>query len=112
MPSTAELQSLVTMEAMAAGKPVVAADAMALPHLVRPGRTGWLFTPGDVVELASCLRQLLDDPAVAARMGAAGRELIAEHGIEATISRYEKVYESVRPRPLAMPYGRELVHAA
>ncbi|WP_279579901.1 glycosyltransferase [Fodinicola feengrottensis] len=38
MPSTAELQSLVTMEAMAAGKPVVAANAMALPHLVRPGK--------------------------------------------------------------------------
>ena len=37
MPGVAELQSLVTLEAMAAGRPVVAADAVALPHLVRPG---------------------------------------------------------------------------
>src|SRR5690606_13053729 len=34
MPSIAELQSIATMEAMASGLPVVAADAMALPHLV------------------------------------------------------------------------------
>ncbi|WP_163512571.1 glycosyltransferase [Fodinicola acaciae] len=112
MPSTAELQSLVTMEAMAAGKPVVAADAMALPHLVRPGRTGSLFTPGDVSELAACLRKLLDDPELAGRMGAAGRELVAQHGIETTISRYEKVYESVRPQLRELPYARELAHAA
>ena len=48
MPGIAELQSLVTLEAMASGTPVIAADAMALPHLVRPGRNGWLYRPGDV----------------------------------------------------------------
>jgi len=42
MPGVAELQSLATLEAMAAGTPVIAADAMALPHLVRPGRNGGL----------------------------------------------------------------------
>jgi hypothetical protein len=40
MPGTAELQSLATLEAMASATPVVAADAMALPHLVRPVRSG------------------------------------------------------------------------
>ena len=45
MPGVAELQSLVTLESMAAGLPVVAADAMALPHLVRPGRNGRLYPP-------------------------------------------------------------------
>jgi glycosyltransferase involved in cell wall biosynthesis len=48
MPGTAELQSLVTMEAMAAGLPIVAADAAALSHLVKPGVNGSLFRPGDV----------------------------------------------------------------
>ena len=39
MPGVAELQSIATLEAMASGLPVVAADAMALPHLVGPART-------------------------------------------------------------------------
>ncbi|WP_326686131.1 glycosyltransferase [Streptomyces sp. NBC_01795] len=54
---------MVTMEAMAAGKPVVAADAMAQPHPVHPGRNGYLFPPGDVRALADRLMELLDDPA-------------------------------------------------
>jgi glycosyltransferase involved in cell wall biosynthesis len=48
MPSIAELQSIATMEAMASGRPVVAADAMALPHLVHDGDNGYLFPPDDV----------------------------------------------------------------
>ena len=43
MPSIAELQSIVTMEAMASALPVVAANAMALPHLVHDGENGYLF---------------------------------------------------------------------
>jgi 1,2-diacylglycerol 3-alpha-glucosyltransferase len=51
----AELQSLVTMEALATGKPVVVAQAMALPHLVDQGRNGYTFPPGDVAALAEAL---------------------------------------------------------
>ena len=47
MPSIAELQSIVTMEAMASALPVVAANAMALPHLVHDGENGYLFEPGE-----------------------------------------------------------------
>ncbi|HET6260385.1 MAG TPA: glycosyltransferase [Pseudonocardia sp.] len=93
MPGVAELQSLVTLESMAAGLPVVAADAMALPHLVRPGRNGWLYTPGDVPELTTRLALLLSDPAMRRRMGAAGREIVAEHAIGATLSTFEGIYE-------------------
>ncbi|GJF05254.1 glycosyltransferase [Pseudonocardia sp. D17] len=92
MPGIAELQSLVTLEAMSAGKPVVAADAMALPHLVRPGRNGWLYTPGDVDGLAAALGALLADPATRARMGAASREIVAGHALDATLDRFEEVY--------------------
>ncbi|MCE3554987.1 glycosyltransferase [Pseudonocardia sp. RS11V-5] len=99
MPGVAELQSLVTLEAMAAGKPVVAADAMALPHLVRPGRTGWLFPPGDVDVLTSVLAALLADPAARRRMGAAARELVAGHALDATLDAFEEVYDRVAARP-------------
>ena len=67
MPGVAELQSLATMEAMAAGKPVVAANAVALPHLVRPGDNGWLFEPGDIAGLAKALGAVLDTPETVAR---------------------------------------------
>ncbi len=53
MPSIAELQSLVTMEAMACGLPVVGANAVALPHLIKDKRNGFLFKPGDYKELAA-----------------------------------------------------------
>lgn len=95
MPGIAELQSLVTLEAMAAGNPVIAADAMALPHLVRPGRNGWLFQPGNVGELATHLTTLLGNPALREQMGAASRELVGEHDIAATLDRYEDIYRDV-----------------
>ncbi|WP_143261948.1 glycosyltransferase, partial [Allokutzneria sp. NRRL B-24872] len=95
MPGIAELQSLVTMEAMAAGKPVVAADAMALPHLVHPGRNGWLFPPGNVLVLAARLAQVLGDEQMLKRMGAASAEMIAQHAISATLERFEALYRKV-----------------
>lgn len=99
MPGVAELHSLVTLEAMSAGLPVVAADAMALPHLVRPGRNGWLYPPGDVDALAARLAQLLADPDLRRRMGAASRRLVARHDLSATLDAFEAVYERVAGRP-------------
>lgn len=101
MPGIAELQSLVTLEAMASGKPVVAADAMALPHLVHPGRNGWLYQPGDIDELTSHLAALLADPALRGRMGAASRELVGEHDIVATLDRFEGIYRDLITRAAA-----------
>ncbi|NUS64053.1 MAG: glycosyltransferase [Saccharothrix sp.] len=99
MPGIAELQSLATMEAMAAGKPVVVADAMALPHLCKPGRNGWLFTPGDVRGLADRLHAVTADPTVTARMGAASSDLIAAHAIDTTLETFEALYA----RALGLP---------
>jgi glycosyltransferase involved in cell wall biosynthesis len=95
MPGIAELQSIVTLESMAAGKPVVAANAMALPHLVRPGYNGWLFTPGDVGELALRLSTLVSDSELRTRMGQHSREIVANHDFEATLDRFEDLYHQV-----------------
>lgn len=92
MPGVAELQSLATMEAMAAGRPVVAADAVALPHLVRPGRNGWLYAPGDVQALADRLTSVFEQPGALARMGAASRELVSHHDVEASLDTFEGLY--------------------
>jgi glycosyltransferase involved in cell wall biosynthesis len=98
MPGIAELQSLVTLEAMASATPVIAADAMALPHLVRPGRNGWLYRPGDIGELTARLTTLLGDAALRRRMGAASRELVNEHAIGATLDRFEGIYREAIAR--------------
>lgn len=98
MPGVAELQSLVMLEAMAAGRPVVAADAMALPHLVEPGRNGWLYRPGDVGELAMRLTMLIADPGLRRRMGTRSREIVARHDFAATLDRFERIYTTVMDR--------------
>jgi glycosyltransferase involved in cell wall biosynthesis len=107
MPGVAELQSLATMEAMAAGKPVIAADAMALPHLVHPGRNGWLYQPGDIAALAGHLLCLLTDQQTCARMGAASRLFIADHALDRTLERFESLYRQVLGRSL-VPARRDL----
>ncbi|MEU8349794.1 glycosyltransferase [Streptomyces sp. NPDC048845] len=96
MPGIAELQSLVMLEAMAAGRRVVAAEAVALPHLVHPGRNGLLYRPGDVAGLAAALADLLADPATRARMGAGGREAAAAHDLDAALDVFEDVASDVR----------------
>lgn len=93
MPSTAELQSIATMEAMATGLPVVAADAMALPHLVRDGANGRLLRPDDATDMAEKLERVLrltDE-----EYGAFQRhslEIVAPHDIETTITAFERLY--------------------
>lgn len=63
IPSEAELQSLTTMEAMATGLPVVAANAYALAELVCHERNGFLASPGRAGEMAAYLDILVSDPA-------------------------------------------------
>jgi glycosyltransferase involved in cell wall biosynthesis len=106
MPGTAELQSLATMEAMAAGKPVVAANAMALPHLVRPGRNGWLYPPGDVTELARLIADILTDEQTTTAMGKASLELIAAHDLGSTVDQFERVYLDITAHPMAVALQR------
>lgn len=100
MPGVAELQSLATMEAMAAGKPVVAADAVALPHLVLSGRNGWLYPPGDVAALAGRIAALFEQPGALASMGETSRELIAGHDVRRSLDTFEDLYRTAMGRPV------------
>jgi glycosyltransferase involved in cell wall biosynthesis len=96
--SIAELQSIATMEAMASGLPVVAADAVALPHLVHDGENGYLFTPGDVDELAAKLTTVLtQSPEERLRMQRASLEGVKVHDMRRTLDTFEALY---RDEPL------------
>lgn len=96
--SIAELQSIATMEAMASGLPIVAANAVALPHLVHEGENGYLFEPGDADELAARLTDVLTAaPEERERMQQASLDAVAVHDITRTLDTFEALY---RGRPL------------
>jgi glycosyltransferase involved in cell wall biosynthesis len=97
MPSIAELQSIATMEAMASGRPVIAADAMALPHLVHDCDNGYLFPPDDADALADRLRLILNaDQQELNRLSENSLHLIQSHDIERTIRIFENLYVGIR----------------
>ncbi|NYD22176.1 glycosyltransferase [Kineococcus aurantiacus] len=96
---TAELQSLVVLEAMACGLPVLGVDACALPHLVRDGDNGFLFPHARPSALAARLALLLADPGLRSRMGARSHEIAAEHDERHTLARFEELY-ALRTRSL------------
>jgi len=106
MPSIAELQSIVTMEAMASALPVVAANAMALPHLVHDGENGFLFEPGDAQQMADRIEQILRMPEPElTRMKRESLRFIAAHDIQRTLSTFESLY---RGEPVSDPLTEPL----
>jgi len=91
------LTELVTplkpLEAMAAGRAVVASDVGGHRELVRDGETGLLFRAGDVAALAAALDRVLGDPGLRARLGEAGRRFVRrERTWEASVAGYGPVY--------------------
>lgn len=66
------------LEALACGTPVVATAVGGLRETIIPGQTGWTYPPGDASALADAIVAALSDPASAARLAAAGRELVRQ----------------------------------
>ncbi len=82
------------IEAMALGKPVVATRCGGPEEVVADGETGFIVPPRDPEATAAAVLKLLSDPALAARMGAAGRKRVEHHfTAEAYTRRIEAVIE-------------------
>ena len=75
-PTLYEGSSLVTLEAMAHRRAVVASAAGGIPDKVKPGENGWLVPPGDASALAAAISGALADEARRARYGTAGRRIV------------------------------------
>jgi glycosyltransferase involved in cell wall biosynthesis len=96
VPSLFEGFSLPLVEAMACATPVVATTAGALPEVAGPdGHAALLVPAGDAQALAAAIGQLLDDEALRARLGAAGRARVVDRftwraAAEQTVSAYRR----------------------
>lgn len=101
LPSEAELQGLVLLEAAASGLPLVGANALAIPEIVHHGVNGYLHVPGDSQDLADRLADLLADPELRREMGRRGLELVSRHAIPESIRQYEEVYREAISRTSA-----------
>lgn len=90
--SIAELQSLVTMEAMASGLPILAVDIAALPELVRHGQNGYQFSLNDQGSLTRAITKIFDDDALQKKFSEKSLAIIQQHSIARTIDIFEKLY--------------------
>lgn len=90
--STIETQGIVALEAMASGLPLVVPNAGALPELVKNGENGYLFSPDDPLDLAGKTAKILNDPALAKKMGERSLEMVETHQIEKSFDHFEKIY--------------------
>jgi rhamnosyl/mannosyltransferase len=101
MPSTARAEQfgLVQLEAMNCGKPVVATRlGTGVEYVTLDGLTGLVVEPGNVESLVQALNRLFADPALRARLGAAGRQRVADvFSLRQMIDRTVAVYRQLVP---------------
>jgi glycosyltransferase involved in cell wall biosynthesis len=96
LPSAYEGLPNVVLEAMRFRKPVVATAAPGTTEVVVDGETGLLVPVGNVMLLARAIRDLVRDPALAGRMGAAGRVRVEEHfRTDTMVTQFADLYESL-----------------
>jgi glycosyltransferase involved in cell wall biosynthesis len=96
-----ETFGLVVLEAMSAGRPVIASRSGGLSEVVVDGETGFLVPPGEVEALRRAIERLLADAGLRERMGEAARVRAAEFRASEVVPRVEQAYadllEKVEP---------------
>jgi glycosyltransferase involved in cell wall biosynthesis len=96
LPSANEGTPVSAIEALAAGRPVVATRVGGVPDVVRDGVDGFLVEPGDVIALADRLAQLAADPERAREMGEAGRTRVRErYSVERLVDDVDRLYREL-----------------
>jgi glycosyltransferase involved in cell wall biosynthesis len=99
LPSLIESMPMCLLEAMAAGKPVIATRVGAIPRLLVSERTGLLVDPADVNGLSAAISRLLADPELAGRLGESGRSHVSQQfSAQAMARSYLAQYEQVLAR--------------
>lgn len=96
LPTAYEAFPLVSLEAAAAGLPLLAARVSGVEELVDDGRNGW-FVTRDASAIAQRLRMLREDPALRRRLGAAARADSARYTWERAVDAYVELYATLAP---------------
>lgn len=86
---------LAVLEAMAAGRPVIAADAAGPTFIIDPGINGLLYPRGDAIALAAAIESIVRDPNEIERLGEAGRLRAAEFSVDKMVAAIEEVWDAV-----------------
>ena len=98
-PSLWEAMSIAILEAMSAGKPVVATRAGETPHVIDNGTDGLLANVGDIEAMATAITSLARDPELRRRLGTAGRRKALErYTVSHMTGEYESLYLDVLGR--------------
>jgi glycosyltransferase involved in cell wall biosynthesis len=96
LPSLYEGSSLAVLEAMAAGKAVVASRIGGTDELVVHDESGLLVPPSDPAALAAAVRRLLDDVSLRQRLGSAARDRVQRHFSAAVVAdRTSRLYDEL-----------------
>jgi len=94
LPSLSEGTSNTLLESMAAGTPVVATNVGGNPEVIEHGVSGLLVPPRDPSALAAAAASLLEDQALASRLGRAGMRRVSDlFSIEASVHQTEHLYQ-------------------
>jgi glycosyltransferase involved in cell wall biosynthesis len=84
------------IEALAAGRPVVATRVGGVPDVVRDGEDGFLVPAGDVDALAERLARLAREPELRERMGAAGRaRVLPRYAVDRLVDDVDRLYRAL-----------------
>ena len=92
LPSLNEGMGRVLVEAMAAGKPVVASRTGGIPDLIKNGKNGFLVKPGDINDLSFAINRLLADRKLRDEMGNRGRAMARNFGVEKMVEKIDGLY--------------------
>jgi glycosyltransferase involved in cell wall biosynthesis len=95
MPSRAEPQGIVVLEAMAAGKALAASRVGGIPEMVEDGESGLLVPPEDAGALAAAIRRLAADPDLRRHLEAGAERRAQDFTWRAIAARYIEIYESL-----------------
>jgi len=95
LPSLNEGMGRVLVEAMAAGKPIVASSVGGILDLVKHGQNGLLVEPGDVSALSLAIRRLLVDKKLRDEMGKQGRIMAQNYSVEKMVRKIDALYSSL-----------------
>ena len=97
LPSRYEGLGCVYLEAMAAGKPVIACTGQGIEEIIQHQHNGWLIPPEDLSAMSDALSQLLSDSSLRQGMGAAARRSVEQYSFANQMAELARLYRECLP---------------